>query len=95
MFAVVKTAGFAAVTPGQAIPSSGTPLYTITIIQGSTNVDTLYPGDDGACALHPCDLGSGFSDDHAGTCSKARWISANTSFSLRFPWIGTRFPRVR
>ena len=33
--AVVKTAGFAAVQPGQSIPSSGTPLYTITITNNS------------------------------------------------------------
>jgi len=38
--------------------------------------------DDLARALHPFDLGLGFSNDHAaGTCSNARWISANTSFS--------------
>src|SRR4051812_40883481 len=31
----------------------------------------------------------------AGTCSNAAWMSANTSFSVRLPRMGTRFPRVR
>ena len=54
-------------------------------------------GDELARARHSVDLLRGLSDDHrvTATCSNACWISANTSFSVRLPWIGTRLPRVR
>ena len=53
-------------------------------------------GDDGAGAGHALDLGGGLSDDHrTATCSRARWISENTSLIDRSAWIPTRFPVVR
>src|SRR6059036_232182 len=49
-------------------------------------------GDDLSGPGHRLDLGLGLPEDHlasAPTCVRACCISANTSFSVRSPWIGT------